>query len=198
MKSFIIILCVLIVLILSTFFLLFYGNPPIREEVDDKPQNYLNVNHYVSSLRDELSESGRITVGFLPSQIEEAQTIEYLYWYSCAVFGDPNYAISVTLFFPTDETLFGEIDRIKGLEGFEETANDDYIIIGGKELFRKTEAFFEPPVLDGTMYTMEYAIVSTKNQTITYSELCIWENQIIHDKIDAQLNLVYESARSAD
>ena len=186
------------VLVVAAFFLISCGDPPIREEVEFNTQNYLKVNRYVSELREEFNKDGRITAAFFPSQIDKEHTVEYLYWYACAIFGDPNYAISVTVQFPTDEAFLSERNRIKEFDGFAETIYDDYIIIGGKDLSIQLEGFFEPPVLDGSRYTMEYAIVSMKNRTITYSELCIWENQIIHDKIGSQLNLVYESIQSAD
>lgn len=173
----------MVVIVIVAHLLISYGEPPIREEVEVNAKNYLKVNRYVSGLREEFARDGRITTGFFPSQIDKEQNVEYLYWYSCAIFGDPNYAISVTVQFPTNETLLSERNRIKELDGFTETIFDDYVIIGGKDLSIQIDSFFEPPVLDGSMYTMEYAIVSTKNRTITYSELCIWENQKIYDKI---------------
>jgi len=187
-----------VALIAAAFFLASCDDPPIREEVEFNEQNYFKVNRYVSGLREKFIKDNRITAGFFPSQFDKDQTVEYLYWYSCAIFGDPNYAISVTVQFPTDEALLCERNRIKELDGFTENFYNDSIIIGGKDLSIKLAGFFEPPVLDGSRYTMEYAIASPKNRTITYSELSIWENQIIHDKIRSQLNLVYESTQSAD
>ena len=51
--------------------------------------------------------------------------------------------------------------------------NEDYLIVAGKRLSEKVEAFFEPPVEDGTRYSMEYAIISMDDRTISYTELCI-------------------------
>ena len=174
------------------------GGPPMKEEVEVNPKNYLNVNQFVRVLREELAEEGRISTDFLPNQIDPEQTVEYLYWYACSAFGDPNYAISVTIRFPTEESLLNERNRINNLDGLTEISYKDNIIICEKELSEKLIGFFEPPVLDGSMYSMEYAIVSMKNRTITYSELCIWENQRIQETISAQLDLVYESTKNAD
>lgn len=189
---------VILILFVTAYLLMSCGEPPIREEVDTNPQNYMKTNRYVKGLREEFAEEGRITDRFLPSQMNKEQTISYLYWYACALLGDPNYAITVTIQFPTDEALQRERERINDLEGFSETVSDDSIIIGGKRIFKQLEGFFEPPVLDGSMYTMEYAIISMENRTITYSEVCIWENQIIDERIGSQLKLVYKSIQNAE
>ena len=174
------------------------GSPPMKEAVEDNPKNYMKVNQFVRALREELATEGRISSVFLPNQIDPEQTVEYLYWYACSAFGDPNYAITVTIQFPTEVSLLNERNRINNLVGFTEISYKDNIVICEKELSEKLIGFFEPPVLDGSMYSMEYAIVSMKNRTITYSELCIWENQRIQETISAQLDLVYESTKSAD
>lgn len=181
----------LTILIVIAHLLVSCSDPPVKEEVEVEPQNYLKVNPYVKDLREEFLKEGRITAAFLPSQIDTGKTVEYLYWYNCAILGNPNYAVTVTVQFLTDETLQDEIVRIKELEGFTELIYNDYVIIEGKGLSEKLKGFFEPPVLDGSRYVMEYAIVSTKNRTMTYSEICIWENQRVQEKIDAQLNLLY-------
>ncbi len=185
---------ILFVLLLAVYLLLFFGEPPIREELKTDPREYLKTNRYVKGLREEFAEEGSITDGFFPSQINAEQTVSYRYWYACALLGDPNYAITVTIQFPTDEALQRERERINDLEGFSETVSDDSVIIGGKRIFKQLEGFFEPPVLDGSRYTMEYAIISMENRTITYSEVCIWENQIIDETIKSQLKLVYKGS----
>ena len=170
-------------------------DPPAREEIHDKPQKYLKVNRYVRKLREEFTEEGRITEGFLPLRIDTNQTVEYLYWYHCALFGDPNYAITVTIHFPDKSSLLGEINRIEDLDGFTEIRNEDYLIVAGKRLLEKVEAFFDPPVEDGTRYSIEYVIISMNDRTITYTELCIWENQILHKTIESQLRTIYKSSK---
>ncbi len=162
-----------------------------KEGIQDA-RNYLKVSNYVGELREALAREGRINTGLFPSQIKEEQVTDYLYWYSCAAFGDPNYAITVTVQFPTDEILFGEINRIEELEGFTEYSCGDYTIIGGKDMAKRIEGYYKPPTQDGSRYTISFAIVSVDTRTITYSELCIWENQIIHGTISSQLDLVYK------
>lgn len=182
---------ILFVLLLAVYLLLFFGEPPIRQELETDPQNYLKTNRYVKGLRKELAEKGSITDGFLPSQLDAEQTVSYRYWYSCALLDD-NYAITVTIQFPTDEALQRERKRILDLEGFSETVSDDSVIIGVESDLERLKGLFEPPLYDGIRYTVEYAIVSPENRRITYSEVYICEGQIIDETIESQLKLIYE------
>ncbi len=179
------------VILVAIVLIVYFNEPPVKQEAELDAQNYLKVNRYVSGLREELIGEGRIRAGFLPPQVDEEQVTEYLYWYSCAILGDPNYGISVTLKYSTDDALLSEINRIEGLGGFKETECRDHILIGGKELSGQLKELFGSPVRDGSRYVMEYAIVSIERRTITYSEVCIWENQILHATIESQLNLIY-------
>ena len=181
-------------IIIFAVFLLFRGDPPMREEVETGPENYLKTNRYVRKLRDEFTQTGRITPEFLPERLTEDQTVNYTYWYRCAFMGDANYAITVTVRYPEEENFLKEADRIQKLDGFSETReNETVTIIGRRGLYEQLAGFFEAPVSDGSEYVMEYATISTQDRTITYSEVRIWENQIIQEDILSQLALAYEA-----
>jgi len=169
----------------------------VDQRVVSNPNKYLETNQNVKNLREEHTLKGRITPGFLPDYVDAERTVEYLFWYEARYLGDPKYAITVTIVFPTDEALLAEIDRLEGLEGFEEIASGDCIIIGERQLPGQLWELFEPPLQDGTSYIMEYAIVSKEDRTITYTEAHIGEGLKRHETIDAQLNLLYAHTKDA-
>ena len=172
--------------------ILFWDDPPVKTETEYDPGKYMKVNRYVEKLRKEFYENGRITEGFLPTKIDPKKSTEYEYWYDNALFGDPAYAITITLQFSDDEALLNERNRLKGLEGFVETEHEDQYIITGKWVPANLKEFIEAPVYDRSPYSMEYAIISVKERTIMYTELYIWEGQRVEKNIRSQLEMLYE------
>ena len=55
--------------------------PPVREELNDNPNQYSIMNHYVRKQREQFIKEGRITEGFLPLQIDTEQLlIQHSVW----------------------------------------------------------------------------------------------------------------------
>ena len=121
------------------------SDPPIGTELIDNPTRYMTVNQYVRELREKFVEEKRITEGFLPSKLDTEKTTEYQYWYECALFGDPRYAITVTVQLPDEEALQKERNRIKQLEGFTENETEKWYLLESKDLGEKLTEFWEPP-----------------------------------------------------
>ena len=169
---------------------------PIGEETITDPQSYLEINRRVRKTRQMSLEEGGRTSDFLPAQIDLDQTESYLFW-SGDWWGDPQYAISVTRRFPTDEDVSEEIERLLSLDGFVEREFDGSTIICKPQVDKQLEAFYEPPLEDGSPYLLEYAIVSPEDRTVTCTEVNIYEGAIFNnEQIRQELEFVYSCTNS--
>ncbi len=190
------------VLILHVFFCVYtwsvYGGPPVRAEEETSPDEYMEVNRFVREKRYALAEKGILSSSFFPRAIHGPDMIEYLYWYSCAIVGDPNYAITVTIRYPSPEDYETEKIRLMGTKDVTQIVINDVLMLCKQSVPEKVAGFFEDPVYDGTEYIMEYAFIKESECTITYSEVDIWENQIIHKTVRQQLEWIYENTKTMD
>lgn len=173
----------------AILFFLFKDEPPVGERIVTDPARYLQTSRYVATRREAALADGRLTRSFLPDLQDGAEMREYLYWYKCALLGDPNYAVAVTVYYADEGAFEAEIRRLCALEDFGWTASEGTLIVE-KGTAPKIRAYLEPPLHDGCEYLLEYAIVSLKERTITYTEANLWEGQVCHETIRGQLELL--------
>lgn len=173
----------------AVLFLAFRDEPPVGERIVTDPVRYLQTSRYVATRREAALADGRLTRSFLPYLQDGAEMRDYLYWYNCALLGDPNYAVAVTVYYADEGAFEAEIRRLCALEDFGWTASEGTLIID-KGTAPKIRALLEPPLRDGCEYLLEYAIVSLKERTITYTEADLWEGQVCHETIRGQLELL--------
>ncbi len=168
---------------------LFLSKPPVGEALTRDPQAYLETNRYVARQRSKRQQEGALHSLFLPQAVEDGNCSGYLSWYDCAFFGDPSYAITVTVSYPDRESYLAEYGRLTRMEGVSLRKGGDVAVIG-YNVYPGVHGYLEPPVRDGSEYVMEYAIASDDVLTITYTECQLWEGQTCCEEILNQLRLL--------
>ncbi len=187
MKKLLLFLLLLVLAITNVFD---SSDPPrVRQEITD-PKEYLNVNRYVKLKREQFFTEGELTPGFLPDSFEDSQVQDYLYWYQCALFGDPNYAISITLSYPTKDEYNAVREIILGRGGTLLSSGKNEIWCTERAAV-STKELVEYPLLDGCMYWLEYAYLDEAKGCVTYTEAYLWEGQIHPERIDAEILEIY-------
>jgi len=184
----VILIFLLIISLLSTSCVM--SDPPVGETYNRDPHTYLETNRYVSGLRKDRLQSGILHSDFLPKTIANETNVKYLFWYSCALLGNPSYAITLSVSYSDRESYLAEYERLTRLQDVSLLKERDTTVFE-YNVFPDILGYIEPPLDDWREYTMEYAVADEKALTITYSELQVLEGQMCCEEIKSQLQFLY-------
>ena len=166
----------LIILLSASTSLAIENTPPVGEARSDDSLHYLECNDYV------LSILGNSYVGILPSEIDEQGKPEYHYRYSCAVFGDPNFSIFLSMKYDDEEEYNKEIARIDHLmnecTNTELICDSTYILTGAKQDIEKA---LDDQIYDGLRFNFEIVHCDEQNLKVWFYLAQIWDGSVPED-----------------
>lgn len=161
------------------------NDPPVGSALNRDIANYMQYNAYVLDALD------CYYAGALPAQVEQKNVRDYCDWYQCALLGDPNFSIYLSLQFDAIEDYQAEIARIEALIDPETNASisDAPLFLRGSA--QDIQEILNDQILDGLFYRFELVQCNESMHRIDLYAAQIWDGSAT----DAQKEILQQFAK---
>lgn len=149
------------------------NDPPVGTAYIDDISNYMQYNEYVLDMLD------RYYTGVIPDEVDFLVVKDYCYWYKCALFGDPNFSVYLSLQYDTTEEYRAGIASIEEL-----TQEHEKIITPfGKTCFltgtqQGIEEILDDQILDGLFHRFEIVQYNEAENRVDIFVAQMWDGAV--------------------
>ena len=163
----------IVVVLFASTSLAIENTPPIGKTRSDDSLHYLECNDYVLNVLKDYY------VGILPSKIDVQGKLEYHYRYSCAILGDPNFSIFLSMKYDDEDKYNEEIARIEHLVNAHTTAellcDSTYILTGTKQDIEKA---LDNQIYNGLRFNFEIVHCDEQNLKVWFYLAQVWDGSV--------------------